>query len=106
MTPAAPQSRPSVPAAPDASEEVSPEILERIKTVLRRDLKLGPDARIADDMPLAGGSFDLDSLDMLLVLTSVEKEFGIRVQDGSMGRAAFASVKTLGRFIESACARK
>ena len=88
---------------PDAPKQcaVSAETIQRIKTVLRRDLKLGPDVAIPDDMPLAGGKYDLDSLDMLLVLTSVEKEFGVQIKDGTVGRAVFASITTLGRFIES-----
>jgi len=49
---------------------------DRIKRILRRDLKLPEDARIEDGMPLLGGQFDLDSLDILLLVTSVEKEFG------------------------------
>lgn len=76
--------------------------LARIKQILRNDLKLGADAAIPDDMPLAGGDFDLDSLDMLLLVTSLEKEFGIKISDGSMGREAFASVATLAAFIQRA----
>jgi acyl carrier protein len=76
--------------------------VERIKVLLRRDLKLGDAAVIADDMPLAGGEFDLDSLDMLLLITSLEKEFGVRIVEGSIKREAFASVATLAAFIESA----
>src|SRR4051812_35825182 len=57
---------------------VDPATLERIKTIFRRDLKLGPDIPIADDMPFFGGDVDLDSLDMLLLVTSIEKEFGIK----------------------------
>ena len=79
--------------------------IDRIKTVLRRDLKLGSDVVIADDMPLAGGDHDLDSLDMLLLLTSIEKEFGIQIKEGSVARETFASVATLSRFIETAPGR-
>jgi acyl carrier protein len=78
--------------------------VERIKVLLRRDLKLGQDAVIADDMALAGGEFDLDSLDMLLLITSLEKEFGVRIVEGSIKREAFASVAALAAFIESALA--
>ncbi len=78
--------------------------IERIKVILRRDLKLGDDAAIADDMPLAGGEFDLDSLDMLLLITSLEKAFGVKIVEGSITREAFASVRTLAAFIESALA--
>lgn len=79
--------------------------IERIKSVLRRDLKLGPEVVIGDDMPLAGGEYDLDSLDMLLLITSIEKEFGVQIKEGSVARETFASVETLGQFIESMPAR-
>src|SRR5438045_6741876 len=33
---------------------VDPKMLEQVKTILRRDLKLGPHTPIADDMPFFG----------------------------------------------------
>ncbi|MBL9030687.1 MAG: acyl carrier protein [Phycisphaerae bacterium] len=75
--------------------------MESLKGILRRDLKLPADAAIADGMPLVGGDMDLDSLDMLLLVTSVEKEFGIKIANGAMGREAFQSVESLARFIEA-----
>ena len=83
-----------------------PSITERIKVILRRDLKLGDAARIDDHMALAGGEFDLDSLDLLLLITSIEKEFGIRIVEGSIKREAFATVSTLAAFVESARAAR
>src|SRR5688572_14447182 len=77
------------------------EMIERVKAILRRDLKLGSDAKIGDDMPLVGGSFDLDSLDLLLLVTSIEKEFGVRIGDKQISREAFTSVATLAAFLES-----
>ena len=79
----------------------SPETIERIKGILRRDLKLGAAATIEDSMPLIGGDMDLDSLDLLLLITSVEKEFGVKIANGTIGREAFKSVETLARFIDA-----
>lgn len=79
----------------------APSTTERLKSILRRDLKLGEDAAIPDDMPLAGGEFDLDSLDMLMIVTSVEKEFGIKIDNEQLGRDAFNSIATLARFVEA-----
>ncbi len=73
---------------------------ERIKTLLRRELKLGDDAEVHDDTPLLGGDFDLDSLDVLLLVTSVEKEFGIKIPNEAVGQHAFENITTLARFIE------
>lgn len=73
--------------------------LERVKAVLRTSLKLDAGAELADEMPLVGGEYDLDSLDILLIVTNIEKEFGIKVREGTMDRKAFATVKTLAEFV-------
>lgn len=80
--------------------EAKPGTLERVKTIVRRDLKLGPDIAITDDMPFFGTEADVDSLDILLLLTSVEREFGIRIPSEKVGREVFENVGTLVRYIE------
>jgi len=75
-------------------------ILDRVKAIIRRDLKLGAAARIADDMPFFGGDIDMDSLDILLMVTSIEKEFGIKVPNAAVGRQVFESVTTLTQFVQ------
>jgi len=77
-------------------------IVERIKTIMRRDLKLGDGVDIQPDTPLVGGDFDLDSLDVLLLVTSIEKEFGIKIAGGQIGREAFKDVQTLAGFVQAA----
>ncbi|CAN5433345.1 hypothetical protein BH09PLA1_BH09PLA1_12600 [soil metagenome] len=79
---------------------VDVELLAEVKSILRRDLKLGPDARIADDMPLIGGEMDLDSLDILLVISSIEKHFKIKIPNEVVGRWVFQDVTTLTRFVQ------
>src|SRR5947209_1274176 len=81
------------------AEAAAPSILQRIKTIVRRDLKLGAAADIADDMPFFGGDIDMDSLDILLLVTSIEKEFGIKVPNAAVGRQVFESVATLTQFV-------
>ncbi len=73
---------------------------ERVKALLRRDLKLGDDAEVQNDTPLLGGDLDLDSLDVLLLVVSVEKEFGIKIPNEAVGQHAFENITTLARFIE------
>src|SRR4051812_35522804 len=73
--------------------------LDQIKTILRRDLKLGSDAPIADDMPFFSSDVDLDSLDMLLLVTSIEKEFAIKIPNEAVGRQVFETVSTLANYI-------
>src|SRR3954469_17360762 len=76
------------------------DISARIKTIIRRDLKLGPDIAITDDMPFFGTDADVDSLDILLLLSSVEKEFAVKVPSEKVGREIFENVGTLVRFVE------
>ncbi len=85
---------------PDAV--ANPSTIDRLRGIMRRDLKLGPDAELPADLPLAGGEFDLDSLDLLMLVTSIEKEFGVRITEGSMGRDTFRSLDTLARFVDNA----
>jgi 3-hydroxyacyl-[acyl-carrier-protein] dehydratase len=82
-------------------DDINPQILDQIKTILRRDLKLGPDAVIADDMPFFGADVDLDSLDMLLLVTSLEKQFGIKVPNEAVGREVFQNVTSLTRYVQN-----
>src|SRR4051794_17212101 len=74
-------------------------VQERVALILRRDLKLGADVNIAPDVPLFGGEFDLDSLDVLLLVTSIEKEFGIKIPSEVVGQEVFQNLSTLTRYI-------
>ncbi len=75
------------------------EMLDRVKQIVRRDLKLGEQAEIPDDMPFFGGDFDLDSLDVLLLLTSIEKTFGLKIPSEAVGQSAFKNISTLTQYI-------
>ncbi|HEX8913605.1 MAG TPA: 3-hydroxyacyl-ACP dehydratase FabZ family protein [Humisphaera sp.] len=76
------------------------EILTRVKAIMRRDLKLGDEMPIADDMEFFGGEADIDSLDILLLLGSVEKEFKIKIPNEAVGKQVFQSVATLVNYVE------
>src|SRR5688572_29011127 len=75
--------------------------LQRLETIIRRDLKLGSDVPVTPDMPFFGGEADIDSLDILLLLSSVEKEFGLRIPSEAVGREVFANVGTLVAYIQA-----
>ncbi|MBC7835828.1 MAG: acyl carrier protein [Phycisphaerales bacterium] len=79
----------------------SVETLNRVKKVIRACLKVDARTSLSDTMPLVGGEHDLDSLDILLIITELEKEFCVKINEGSIGEAAFTDVETLGTFIES-----
>jgi 3-hydroxymyristoyl/3-hydroxydecanoyl-(acyl carrier protein) dehydratase/acyl carrier protein len=74
---------------------------QRVVEILRRDLKLGPDIPIVDNMPLFNSEADLDSLDMLLLVSSIEREFGFRIPSEAVGETVFRSVETLTAYVEA-----
>ncbi|MFG0304695.1 MAG: acyl carrier protein [Phycisphaerales bacterium JB040] len=73
---------------------------ETVRRVIRESLQLEADAEIPDDMELAGGEYDLDSLDMLLIVTNLEKAFGIKIANDDLGPETFSSVSTVVAFVE------
>ena len=79
-----------------------PDILDQIRVIIRRDLKLAADAPLPADMPFFGGDVDLDSLDMLLLVTSIERQFGVKVANEAIGKEAFQNVESLARFVQGA----
>ena len=80
------------------------DIVDRIKEILRTDLRLGNAVEINDDSPLVGSDLDLDSLDVLLLVSSIEKAFGISIPNDEIDQGAFESVTTLAQFVERRCA--
>jgi 3-hydroxyacyl-[acyl-carrier-protein] dehydratase len=51
-------------------------------------------------MPFFGGNVDLDSLDILLLVTSIEKEFGVKIPSSEVGKEVFQNVTTLATYVE------
>ena len=78
--------------------------IHRMKDLLRDELKLDPDVVLADDEVLVGGDHDLDSLDVLLIISSVEKEFGIKIANEKIGKDVFRDLSTLAQFIDDCAA--
>lgn len=76
------------------------ETLLRLKEVIRACLKVEAQTPMPDTMPLVGGEYDLDSLDILLIVTEIEKAFDIKIHEGAMNKAAFTNIETLAAFIE------
>ena len=85
----------------DGTDVTDPQLLQRVKDILRRDLKLGPDVDLPDDMPLFHGTADLDSLDLLLVVSSLERELGVKIPSETIGEQVFRTVGTLARHVQT-----
>lgn len=78
----------------------SSETLQQLKLLLRRDLKLGPDIAIPDDMPFSGTDADFDSLDILLLLASIEKQYKIKIPSEAVGKEVFRNLSTLAAYVD------
>ena len=77
--------------------------MTRVKTVIRICLQLDAEAAIPDDMPLMEGEFDIDSLDVLLIVTELERAFDVEITDGEMERTDLMTVASLSSFMEALC---
>ena len=80
--------------------QVRRETLDELKLLLRKDLKLGPTMAIPDDMPFVGSDADFDSLDILLLLASIEKKFKIKIPSEAVGKEVFRNLSTLAVYVD------
>ena len=75
----------------------------RLKQLIVTTLKLEdvkPDD-LADDEPLLGSGLNLDSIDALELVVTLEKEYGIKIKSSEESRVALASIAHLAEFIRS-----
>ncbi len=56
---------------------------------------------LADDEPLIGSGLNLDSIDALELVVTLEKEFGLKIKSSEESREALASVAHLAEFIRA-----
>lgn len=83
------------------SKENDRELISQVKSMIVRALKLKiqPDS-IDSDKPLFGGGLGLDSIDALELVIALEKEFGARISDSTVGKKVLVSVKTIVDYIK------
>lgn len=75
------------------------ELQERTVSVLRRDLKM-VDKPMDRDTPLVESDLDLDSLDFLQIVVSIEREFACKIPNTRLGNEVFTNVGTLVDFLD------
>lgn len=78
-------------------------LITRLKQLIVTTLKL-EDVKptdLADDAPLIGSGLNLDSIDALELVVTLEREFGIKITSSEESRQALASVAHLAEFIRS-----
>ena len=76
------------------------ELRTQLLDLVKRDLKLQGVA-LTLSTPLSAGDLDLDSLDFLLLVSSIEKHFGVRIPNDKLGPETMKDVETLAQFIHS-----
>ena len=79
---------------------MSDSLHSKIKQMLVRQLKLQvKPEEIEDEAPLFGSGLGLDSIDVLEVVASIEKEFGVSIKSQEEGERVLKSVRSIGDFI-------
>ena len=77
--------------------------ISRLKQLIVTTLQLEDvsPSDLADDEPLIGSGLNLDSIDALELVVTLEKEFGIKITSSEESRQALASVAHLAEFIRA-----
>jgi acyl carrier protein len=74
--------------------------LNRVKKILRDTLNLGDRAeKLTPDSPLMGGLPEFDSMAVVTVVTMIEDELGVTIDDDELSADVFATVGTLAEFV-------
>ena len=74
--------------------------LERLKLILRDTLQLGSRAEaLSASSALLGSIPEFDSMAVIAVLTAIESEFGITVDDDEMSAEVFETLGSLAQFV-------
>jgi acyl carrier protein len=76
-------------------------LITRLKHLIVATLKLEDvdPVQMADDEPLIGSGLNLDSIDALELVVTLEKEFGIKISSSEESRQALTSIAHLAEYI-------
>jgi acyl carrier protein len=76
--------------------------LTRVKGILRDTLQLGERTELmSSETPLLGGIPEFDSMAVVTVVTMIEEEFGITVDDDELSGDVFATLGSLTDFVSA-----
>ncbi len=74
--------------------------LDGVRNLLRTALQLGERAdRLTEGSPLLGSIPELDSMAVVTLITTMEEQYDIQVDDDEISADTFATVGTLTRFL-------
>jgi acyl carrier protein len=87
---------------PTSGTEVYMSTFDQVVGILRDTLQLGPRADgLRPESPLLGGMPEFDSMAVVTVMTMIEDELGITVDDDELSADVFATVGSLADFVGS-----
>jgi acyl carrier protein len=79
--------------------------LARVRKILRDALNLGDRAdKLTPESPLLGGLPEFDSMAVVTVVTMIEDELGITIDDDELSAEIFATVGSLAEFLSQKAA--
>jgi acyl carrier protein len=80
-----------------------PQVLSRVIDTIFTAVKIrGVDRdRVDAAMTLGRGGLELDSVDILEIVVTVEHEFQVKIPDKAVGHAVFQSIGSIARFVET-----
>jgi len=74
--------------------------LDGVRNLLKSALQLGERAdRLTEGSALLGAIPELDSMAVVTLITTMEEQYGIQVDDDEVSADTFATVGTLSRFL-------
>lgn len=75
----------------------------QLKQIIVRALRLPDDAAASfrDDQPLLGGELEIDSIDILQIITEIERHFSVRLVTGKFVREEWASIDCLAATVQA-----
>lgn len=77
-------------------------MIDEIREILRNTLQLGDRAdALTEDSPLLGAIPEFDSMAVVTVLTMVEEEFGLEIDDDEVTADIFETVGNLAAFVSA-----
>ncbi len=80
--------------------ERSLDTLDGVRNLLKSALQLGERAdRLTEGSALLGAIPELDSMAVVTLITTMEEQYGIQVDDDEISADTFATVGTLSRFL-------
>ncbi len=83
------------------NKENNLELTKRVKSMIVKAVKLKiPPESIEHNRPLFGDGLGLDSIDALELVIALEKEFGVRIPDSTVGKKVLISVETIVNYIK------